>query len=258
MSENSKITVGQLAKQANVSVRTLQYYDKIGLLKPSNISDGGRRLYNANDITVLHQIITLKSLGLSLKDIEQRIMPTNSTEDIVNMLNQQSSIIIEQISKSQKVLESIDMLKKEISDSNSIDWSKYSNMVKLIQDNNEYYWVLNYLEKDILTNIVETHEKNSEENISIDWLKRCLEKAIELDKQGKSPESEEAQELANEWWLVVQKYTNGDAKLMEQLYNFYSNAGQWPAEFGNIQKQSQLFMESAIAIYMRRNNLFKK
>ena len=79
--------MGQLAKRGNVSIRTLQYYDKIGLLKPSSISEGGRRLYNDNDITVLHQIITLKSLGLSLKEIGQRLVPINSTEDVLIMLN---------------------------------------------------------------------------------------------------------------------------------------------------------------------------
>ena len=255
MIENNKITVGQLAKRANVSVRTLQYYDKIGLLKPSTISEGGRRLYNANDITILHQIITLKSLGLSLKDIAQRLMPINSTEDLVNMLNQQSVIINEQISKSQKILESIDMLRKEIDDSKNVDWSKYSNMVKLIRDNNEYYWVINYLEEDVLSNITEVYKTYPKADISVGWLKKCLEKAIELDNQGVSPESKEAQEIANEWWQVVQKYTNGDMKLIEQLYNFYS-AGQWPAEFGEIQKQSQIFMERVIGVYLKKNGLY--
>lgn len=76
------MTVGMLAKQVNVSVRTLQYYDKMGLLKPSSISEGGRRLYGPNDMTILHQIITLKNLGLSLDDIKSSLMPMNSTDDI--------------------------------------------------------------------------------------------------------------------------------------------------------------------------------
>ena len=67
------MTVGELAKEANVSVRTLQYYDKIDILKPSSFSEGGRRLYNSKDMALLHQIITLKSLGFSLNDIKDRI-----------------------------------------------------------------------------------------------------------------------------------------------------------------------------------------
>ncbi len=255
MLENNKITVGQLAKQANVTVRTLQYYDKIGLLKPSTISEGGRRLYNANDISIVHQIITLKSLGLSLKDIGNRMMPINTTQDVVIMLNQQTGIIEEQMSKASKILESINMLKTDITKTNTVDWSKYANMVKLINDNNEYYWVINFLEQDILTSITETHEASDEADMSIGWLKDCLEKVIVLDQQGVSPESNEAQEIANEWWQSVMKYTKGDMKLMEQLYKFYNGAGQWPAEFGEIQKQSQDFLEKAIGYYFMKNNL---
>ncbi len=255
MLEKNKITVGQLARSANVSIRTLQYYDKIGLLKPSTISEGGRRLYNDDDITVLHQIITLKSLGLSLKDIGQRLVPINSTEDVMTMLNQQSSIIKEQMSKSERILESIHMLKKEIEVSNHVDWSKYSNMVKLINDNNEYYWVINFLEKDILSSITKSHEANKEAELPIDWLKKSLEKAVELERLGISPESTQAQEIAAEWWEVIQKYTKGDVKLIEQLYKFYSSAGQWPAEFGEIQKQSQVFMKKTIEHYLAENKL---
>ncbi|AIO18841.1 HTH-type transcriptional activator TipA [Candidatus Izimaplasma bacterium HR1] len=255
MTINNKLLVGEMAKLANVSVRTLQYYDKIGLLKPSEISEGGRRIYNSNDISIIHQIITLKSLGLSLKDIGKRIIPINSNNDIVHMLDQQSKIIKEQISKANKTVESIEMIKREIIETNQVDWAKYSNMVKLINDNNEYYWVINFLDKDILTSITETHELDENQGMSPDWLKKCLEKAVLLDKQGVSPESVQGQEIANEWWRSVMKYTKGDSKLLEKLYKFYSGAGNWPAEFGEIQKKSQLFLEKAIEYFMKEKNI---
>lgn len=47
----------------------------------------------------------------------------------------------------------------------------------------------------------------------------------------------------------------GDVKLVEQLYKFYSSAGQWPAEFGEIQKQSQVFMKKTIEYYLVGNRL---
>ena len=50
------MTVGQLAKKMGVTVRTLQYYDKEGVLSPSAESEGGRRLYTDKDIVLLHQI----------------------------------------------------------------------------------------------------------------------------------------------------------------------------------------------------------
>ena len=63
MSKNRAIpkgymTVGELAKKMGTTVRTLQYYDKEGLLSPSSESEGGRRLYTDKDMVKLHQILT--------------------------------------------------------------------------------------------------------------------------------------------------------------------------------------------------------
>ena len=71
------MTVGQAARKMGVTVRTLQYYDREGLLSPSAESEGGRRLYTHKDLLMLHQIISLKSLGFSLNDIKNRLeIPT--------------------------------------------------------------------------------------------------------------------------------------------------------------------------------------
>lgn len=65
------MTIGELAKKMGTTVRTLQYYDKEGLLTPTGESEGGRRLYTHKDMIQLHQIQSLKSLGFSLKDIKK-------------------------------------------------------------------------------------------------------------------------------------------------------------------------------------------
>ncbi|MEG3005155.1 MAG: MerR family transcriptional regulator, partial [Anaerorhabdus sp.] len=68
------LTVGELSKKMNVTVRTLQYYDKEGLLTPSSMTEGGRRLYSSKDIIKLYQILSFKSLGFSLEDIKERVL----------------------------------------------------------------------------------------------------------------------------------------------------------------------------------------
>ncbi|MFA6941746.1 MAG: MerR family transcriptional regulator [Clostridiaceae bacterium] len=54
---SDKFTTGELSKRCSVSVRTVQYYDKEGLLKPSELSQGGRRLYTEEDMLKLSGII---------------------------------------------------------------------------------------------------------------------------------------------------------------------------------------------------------
>ena len=60
---------GELAKQTGLSVRTLHYYDEIGLLSPSQRTEAGHRLYTADDIVRLQQVKSLRHLGFTLKEI---------------------------------------------------------------------------------------------------------------------------------------------------------------------------------------------
>ncbi|MGG4195031.1 MULTISPECIES: MerR family transcriptional regulator [unclassified Paenibacillus] len=63
------LTIGQLSARTGMTIRTLRYYDKLGLLTPSDYKEGGHRLYNADDLSRLQQIQALKFIGFSLKDI---------------------------------------------------------------------------------------------------------------------------------------------------------------------------------------------
>src|SRR5262245_3386269 len=63
--------VGELAKRTGLTVRTLQYYDDIGLLTPSYRTRSGHRLYLGRDIARLQQIVSLRELGFSLDEIRQ-------------------------------------------------------------------------------------------------------------------------------------------------------------------------------------------
>lgn len=61
---------GELAQLAGLTIRTLRYYDQIGLFSPSGYSNSGHRLYTESDLTRLQQILSLKELGLSLDEIK--------------------------------------------------------------------------------------------------------------------------------------------------------------------------------------------
>lgn len=63
------LTVGEVARRTNLTVRTLHHYDAIGLVQPSGRSASGYRLYNGSDIERLHAVLSLKQLGLSLEAI---------------------------------------------------------------------------------------------------------------------------------------------------------------------------------------------
>ena len=66
----SQFSTGELAKAAEVSVRTVQYYDQRGILTPSEVTEGGRRIYHESDLERLQVICFLRDLDFSIKQIK--------------------------------------------------------------------------------------------------------------------------------------------------------------------------------------------
>jgi Predicted transcriptional regulators len=84
-------TVKQVAELSGVSVRTLQYYDEIGVFKPTKISDSGYRLYDEEALKVLQQILFFKELDFQLGDIK-KIME-DPKYDKINAFKKQKELI---------------------------------------------------------------------------------------------------------------------------------------------------------------------
>ncbi|KGR91702.1 MerR family transcriptional regulator [Ureibacillus massiliensis 4400831 = CIP 108448 = CCUG 49529] len=68
-----EVTIGQFAKLVGSTVRTLRYYDKIGLLTPKNLNQNGRKVYTRLDWEIFQKIVIFKNLGLSLSEIKEQL-----------------------------------------------------------------------------------------------------------------------------------------------------------------------------------------
>ncbi|WP_408009936.1 MerR family transcriptional regulator [Pseudalkalibacillus sp. A8] len=103
--ETQKWKVGELAKLTGVTVRTLRYYDQIGLLSPSCYSDSGYRLYDETDLSCLQQILSLKDLGLSLEEIKTIL--SDESYDPAQAVSLQIDRLKENIRIQQKLLKEL-------------------------------------------------------------------------------------------------------------------------------------------------------
>ncbi|WP_258171243.1 MerR family transcriptional regulator [Paenibacillus sp. R14(2021)] len=128
------LTTGQLAKRTGMTVRTLRYYDQIGLLKPSHYNHASARLYNKEDLVRLQKIHTLKYIGLTLADIKQIIHEGSLPEqDLKNSLMVQKEVIRQKIVHMQYVSkaidEALDMLREHQTEA---DWDSLSDIIQTI------------------------------------------------------------------------------------------------------------------------------
>lgn len=99
-------TVGDVAKTAHVSIRTLRHYDDLGLLAPSRRSAAGYRLYSDDDLLRLQQILFYKELGFELDEI--RALMADPEFDRREALEQQRKLIAEQAIRLEAMLGLID------------------------------------------------------------------------------------------------------------------------------------------------------
>lgn len=235
------MTVGEVAKKMDTTVYTLQYYDRENILKPSGTSEGGRRLYTHKDIVKLHQIQSMKYLGFSLEDIKTRLLSIDTPEEVASALSEQAKTIREKIDSLTDVLESIEKLNIDVLQMKTVDWTKYADILISLQAKNEIYWMVKHF-SDKTFDHIRSFDKDSREAI-INAQNRTLEKASELQKKGVSPESEQGQALAKDFWDMVMEFTKGDKSLLPELVKLSENweNREW--------KSNREFIGKALEIY---------
>ena len=110
----SQYTAGELAKLCGVSVRTVQYYDHRQILIPTQLSDGGRRLYSDDDLKKLKTICFLRDTGLSINHIGELLQSDNSKEVLSLLFDQQEVMLRDEAQEIQAKLEKIRELRRAV------------------------------------------------------------------------------------------------------------------------------------------------
>ncbi len=110
----SKYTTGEMAKLCNVSVRTVQYYDSRNILVPSELTEGGRRLYSEEDLKKMQVICFLREIDLPLDSIAKIFEESNSNKIIALLLEQQELVLREEVDERQKKLNTLEQIKREL------------------------------------------------------------------------------------------------------------------------------------------------
>lgn len=109
-------TVKEIAKLTGVSIRTLRYYDEIGLLKPTQVTEAGYRLYDEQALAKLQEILFFKELGVSLSEI--RRMMEAPGYDREQMLLTQKRLLEQKRNRLNSLIELIDDRRKGVNTMN--------------------------------------------------------------------------------------------------------------------------------------------
>ncbi|URN96288.1 MAG: MerR family transcriptional regulator [Candidatus Pristimantibacillus lignocellulolyticus] len=205
-------TTGQVSKQHHVSVRTLRYYDQIGLLQPSYKNEIGRRFYSEEDLFTLEKITVLKSLSLSLEDIQSVLLNFSYREILVahyNHLQVQLADLQQSIANTTSLINIADI-------EGELSWQHISHLVEKSKDR-EHRWT-DYFSKDeniILEKTLPSIEQNSLQIQQYIRLIKQIEKYMAL---GIPPESKEGHAIAEELVMMSDETFGGDQELIEKFW----------------------------------------
>lgn len=147
---------GEFAKLANVTERTLRYYDKIGLLKPSSILSNGYRQYTDSDLLKLQKILSLKHLGFSIEEIFPIVLEDQNLKESFKM---QIDLIDSRIKHMTAVKDSMESIISTINDKN-IDWTKIISLIKMSNDDSNI--IEHYKNAKNLNVRISLHDKYSQ------------------------------------------------------------------------------------------------
>lgn len=129
----SKYTTGEIAKICGVTVRTVQYYDKRGILVPSELSEGGRRLYSQEDLSKMKIICFLRELDLPISSIGKLFSEEHPEKVISILLEQQQAELKSELEAGTQKLEKLEQLQKQIKSISNFTVNSIGDVVKIMK-----------------------------------------------------------------------------------------------------------------------------
>jgi DNA-binding transcriptional MerR regulator len=207
--------IGELARIAGVTVRTLHHYDSVGLLQPSERTSGGHRLYSAADVERLYRLLALRGVGLPLEEIGPLLDSEDGIGDTVRRhlgrVEQQLGALEELRLRLMRLLEALD------GDEDSTQ--RFLDALEAMTMFEKYYT------PEQLQQLEQRRQELGEDAIKAveqEW-REIYAKLADLRQRGVDPGAPEAQAVGDRAAELVQMFTGGDQGITESLRRMYQH-----------------------------------
>lgn len=199
---------------------------------------------------MLHQIISLKSLGFSLDDIKHRLISLETPTDVATALTEQADSIREKIEQLTASLTAIKQLKTEVLQMRTVNFKKYADIIVNLQIKNDSYYLIKRFDDDMLDHIRNQFDRESGLDF-MDRFNRLSDEIVQLQQENVLPESEKCQQIVKEYWGLIMEFTNGDMSMLPKLMeigNIDTAANAWEER----QKIVNDYLEPALQVYFSK------
>ena len=208
--------VGALARQTGLTVRTLHHYDEIGLLSPSLRTGAGHRLYTADDLGRLLQILSLRQLGLSLDDVRASLARPEST--LQQVLGLHIARLRERIDLQQRLCRRLETVVERLRAAETVSVDEFIQTLEAMTMFEKHFT------PEQLQEIQARGQQVGPERIrevEAEWPHLIEQVRTEMEK-GTDPASATVQDLARRWKELLREFTGGNPGIQQGLNKMYA------------------------------------
>lgn len=241
--------INEVAKLTGITVRTLHYYDEIGLLKPSEITDVGYRLYNNTALDTLQQILFFRELDFSLNEIKE--IMGNPNYDKENALKKQKELLLQ---KRDRIDELVTLVDHTLKGEHDMSFKQFD--VTEIESNKKKY-AAEVKERWGNTDAYAESEKRTSSYDAAQWnatSKECQALLYSFSEiRDMQPDCEEAQALVKKWqdYITINFY-NCTKEILSCLGLMYIGDERFTRNIDENGEGTAAFMDAAIKVYCRK------
>lgn len=245
-----KLHIREFAKLTGVSVRTLHYYDEIGLLKPSSVDEqNGYRFYDEYALTRMQEILFYRELDFPLKEI--RMILSSPDYDKQTALKEQRHLLILKKERLERLISALDSATKgEIINMNVFDNSEFETKRQEYAKEAKEKWGNTAAYKESAEKTAGySKDKWNQVNSAMD--KKIAEFA-DCKKNGFAPDSHEAQEFVKKWQdFITENYYTCTNDILVGLGEMYVADERFKDNIDKHGDGTAQFMNNAIKVYCK-------
>ncbi len=238
-----KMLIKEFAELTGVSVRTLHYYDEIGLLKPAHIDEyTGYRYYDENSLLRMQEILFYRELDFSLKNISEILSSPNYSKE--KALAKQKKLLILKKERLERLISAIDRATKGENVMKAFDNSEFEKYKSEAQEK----WGKTDAYKEYADK-TKNYSKNNWQNMT-DGLNDILEKFAVCMKNGEEPDSVDAQNLVEKLQsFITDNYYTCTKEILANLGQMYVLDERFKNNIDKNGNGTAEFISEAIKVY---------
>lgn len=241
--------VSDLSNISGLTVRTIQYYDNEGVLKPAGRDENNRRYYTDKELSILEQITFYRNLGFTLKQLKEEINCNDNKESLLDILSKQENYLYSQLEETQGKIDAVATSKRLIEEGYSPPWELLSKIMRNINKVDISIWGDYPFSETQLTIFEDVFDSQQHVFNFYNAFRKISIKAVSYKGAGVPVNSNLAIELAEEWINMVEKVTKGNSEITNSFLQVDKHRERWNKGEKDLIEEAEPYLEEILKSY---------